>query len=73
MKTVLDIAEKIQTMEIRGAATIARSAAEALKNYALELDTQSKPEFDAQLLKAAKILVDTRPTAVSLPNAVRMV
>jgi ribose 1,5-bisphosphate isomerase len=73
MKTVLDIAEKIQTMEIRGAATIARSAAEALKNYALELDTQSKPEFDLQLTKAAKILVDTRPTAVSLPNAVRMV
>lgn len=73
MDKVLDTAEKIRTMDIRGAGTIARSAAEALKGYALRLNTASKDEFDSQVSGAAKVLVATRPTAVSLPNAVRTV
>lgn len=73
MDNLLDTAEKIRSMEIRGAGTIARAAAESLKNYALTIDHSSKAEFDSLLSKAAKILVDTRPTAVSLPNAVKMV
>jgi ribose 1,5-bisphosphate isomerase len=73
MDMVLDIATKIRNMEIRGAGTIARAAVKALKDYALRLHATTKAEFDNQMSTAAKVLVDTRPTAVSLPNAVRMV
>lgn len=73
MEIVLEIATKIRNMEIRGAGNIARAAAEALKNLAIEMETGSKEDFDAEISKAGKILTETRPTAVSLPNAVRMV
>ena len=73
MEKVLETAKKIHSMEIRGAGTIARAAVDALKEYALRLDVPSKEVFDHQMSKAANLLVDTRPTAVSLPNAVRMV
>ncbi|MDF1530726.1 MAG: ribose 1,5-bisphosphate isomerase [ANME-2 cluster archaeon] len=73
MDNVLDIARKIQTMEIRGAGTIARAAAGALKEYAGQLEERSVEKFNTRLSHAAKILVATRPTAVSLPNAVRMI
>jgi len=69
----MDVATKIRDMEIRGAGTIARAAAQALKDYALVQETTTNQEFDSQLSKAAEILVSTRPTAVSLPNAVRIV
>ena len=69
----MDVATRIRDMEIRGAGTIARAAAQALKNYALVQETTIKQEFDSQLSKAAEILVSTRPTAVSLPNAIRIV
>ena len=73
MDNVLDIAKKIQTMEIRGAGTIARAAAGALKDYGGQLEEKSIEKFNTKLSNAAKILVATRPTAVSLPNAIRMV
>lgn len=73
MDNIIDVAKKIRNMEIRGAGTIARAAAKALKDYALIQETTLKQEFDSQLSKAAGILVSTRPTAVSLPNAVRIV
>lgn len=73
MDNVLDIAKKIQTMEIRGAGTIARAAAKALKDYAEQLDDTSVEKFNTRLSNAAKVLVATRPTAVSLPNAVRTI
>jgi len=69
----MDVATRIRDMEIRGAGTIARAAAQALKDYALVQETTIKQEFDSQLSKAAEILVSTRPTAVSLPNAIRIV
>ena len=69
----MDVATRIRDMEIRGAGTIARAAVQALKDYALVQETTINQEFDSQLSKAAEILVSTRPTAVSLPNAVRIV
>lgn len=69
----MDVAKRIRDMEIRGAGTIARAAAQALREYAFKQETTIKQEFDSQLSKAAEILVSTRPTAVSLPNAVRIV
>ena len=73
-----DTAESIATMEIRGAATIASAAAEALAEQAeavAEADaTASDPAaFRASLRAAARTLRETRPTAVSLPNALRYV
>ena len=76
--TVTETAEKIATMEIRGAATIASAAAEALaaqaRTAAEEEPAASDPDaFRASMRAAARDLRETRPTAVSLPNALRYV
>ncbi|RUM33305.1 MAG: ribose 1,5-bisphosphate isomerase [Archaeoglobus sp.] len=70
---VREAAEKIVTMEIRGAARIARFAAETLKSFAESLKVSNTEEFDKKMKWAAKTLLDTRPTAVSLYNAVNYV
>ena len=71
--SVPETAEKIKSMEIRGAGRIARAAAEALRDHALTLKAKDLPAFTAAMEQAAGILADTRPTAVSLPNAVHIV
>jgi len=73
MDDLLETAEKIKNMEIRGAALIGRAAACALKEYALVLDVTNLDQFNSEVQKAAEILLNTRPTAVSLSNAIRMV
>ncbi|UZE92288.1 MAG: ribose 1,5-bisphosphate isomerase [Methanosarcinales archaeon] len=73
MQSISTTAKKIRTMEIRGAGAIARAAASALKEHALSLKTNSLSDFNREMEKAAQILLKTRPTAVSLPNAVRFV
>jgi ribose 1,5-bisphosphate isomerase len=70
---VEDTAEDIAEMEIRGAATIARAAADALEAQARESDAETPEAFRADLRESARRLRDTRPTAVSLPNALRYV
>ncbi|MBS7643975.1 ribose 1,5-bisphosphate isomerase [Candidatus Bathyarchaeota archaeon] len=67
------IVEGIKTMEIRGAAEIARSAAEALLSVAESSKAETVAEFVNDLDQAARILLKTRPTAVSLPNSVRYI
>ena len=67
--TAADIAE----MEIRGAATIARAAADALESQARGSDASDPAAFRAEMREAARHLRDTRPTAVSLPNSLRYV
>ncbi|AMM53129.1 ribose 1,5-bisphosphate isomerase [Pyrococcus kukulkanii] len=73
VKEVLDIAEKIKSMEIRGAGKIARAAAQALMIQAEKSQARNEKELWEELKEAAKILYHTRPTAVSLPNALRYV
>ncbi|EHQ34914.1 ribose 1,5-bisphosphate isomerase [Methanoplanus limicola] len=74
MKSVLaDTALKIKSMEIRGAGKIAREAASALKSHAESLDTQNSGNFLSEMRTAGDILLKTRPTAVSLPNAVNII
>lgn len=73
MEQLKDIAEKIRSMEIRGAGLIARAAAMGLRDYAQRLEAHDIKELNDKMNCAAKLLVDTRPTAVSLPNAVRAV
>ena len=66
-------AEQIKNMEIRGAGKIAREAARALLEHAESLPKSGLSSFVSEMNKAADILLATRPTAVSLPNAVRIV
>ena len=70
---VPETAEKIKSMEIRGAGRIARAAAGALRDHALTLRAPSAEVFRREMEMAAATLVGTRPTAVSLPNAVHIV
>jgi ribose 1,5-bisphosphate isomerase len=67
---VEETVKKITSMEIRGAGRIARSAAEALKDFAINYQGTDADTFKIQLECAAATLINTRPTAVSLSNAV---
>ena len=66
---VKEIAEGIKNMEIRGAGRIARAAANALIRFAENFEG-NREEFLAELEKVKDYLLSTRPTAVSLKNAV---
>ena len=70
---ITETAEKIKCMEIRGAGRIARAAAEALRDYAKTLRVNDVESFRRDMMEAAQQLITTRPTAVSLPNAVHIV
>ena len=72
MDDLLTTAEKIRSMEIRGAGRIAVAASAALRDYARTLASLNIEEFSIKIEEAAKTLVDTRPTAVSLPNAIML-
>jgi len=71
--SVTDTAEKIKSMEVRGAGRIARAAAEALRDHAASVRSSDVAAFRQEMERAAATLVATRPTAVSLPNAVHIV
>jgi len=68
-----DTADKIKSMEIRGAGRIARAAALALAEHAESLETTDITAFFDEMNRAADLIAGTRPTAVSLPNAVNIV
>jgi len=67
------IADDIRNMRIRGAGLIARSAVEALQIVAQNSKASDIESFVNELTDAARILLQTRPTAVSLPNGIRYV
>lgn len=66
---LLTAVEKIKSMEIRGASRIAKFAVEVLKEYALIVTK----DFDHEMREAANLLLNSRPTAVSLYNAINYV
>jgi ribose 1,5-bisphosphate isomerase len=68
-----EAADRIRSMEIRGAAEIARQAALALKEEALAYQGNNVNELFNALSDAKKILVASRPTAISLYNGVQFV
>ncbi|MCK4952250.1 ribose 1,5-bisphosphate isomerase [Candidatus Bathyarchaeota archaeon] len=72
-KKVIEIAQDINKMKIRGAGKIAQVAVEALKVVAESSNAAVTEDFMAEIKLAAKILLQTRPTAVSLPNGIRYV
>ena len=67
------IADDIRNMRIRGAGLIARSAVEALQIVAQDSKANDVESFVNELTDAARFLLQTRPTAVSLPNGIRYV
>ena len=73
IEEVEETAAAIEEMEIRGAATIAAAAAAALGAQAAQSEASDPAAFEAELREAARVLYETRPTAVSLPNALRFV
>lgn len=68
---VKEIAEKIEKMEIRGAGKIARAGARGLKLTAEKSEAEDTEEFLKELEESSEILLNTRPTAVSLANSIR--
>ena len=70
---LVDACENIKTMKIRGAGKIARYAANILKNSAKEITTKDPDIFLDVVKSIARCLVNTRPTAVSLPNSMRYI
>ncbi|HPR41940.1 MAG TPA: ribose 1,5-bisphosphate isomerase [Candidatus Methanofastidiosa archaeon] len=70
---LVSIAKDIESMKIRGAGRIAVAAAKALKVAAMGSSAAGIDDFINEMKVSARYLVQTRPTAVSLPNAVRYV
>lgn len=70
---VLKIAEDIKSMKVRGAGRIAREAARALIIFSEQSEDKDVSGFMKKLDYVARLLINTRPTAVSLPNAIRYV
>ncbi|RLG33750.1 ribose 1,5-bisphosphate isomerase [Methanosarcinales archaeon] len=73
MVSIEETASKIKNMEIRGAGKIARCAVMALKEYALSIDAESTELYLKALREGCDELKNTRPTAVSLSNALSYV
>ncbi|MGQ0535577.1 MAG: S-methyl-5-thioribose-1-phosphate isomerase [Methanobacteriota archaeon] len=71
--TVEKAARDIETMKVRGAAEIARHAARALAAEAEAQADGSVPALRRRLAAASRRLLSTRPTAVSLRNAIDLV
>lgn len=66
MKSCNEVAEAIKTMKIRGAPLLGAAAAFALALTAYHSKARSKEELIDELVSSAKILRETRPTAVNL-------
>lgn len=73
MSALTETAEKIRNMEIRGAVNIGRAAAAAMKEEAKSIETNDLGAFNKRMREAYNLLYGTRPTAVTLPNALRYV
>lgn len=63
----------ISTMHIRGAGMIARFTAETMQKLAEEYDGNNLNEFKTILYQGVQKLIQTRPTAISLKNALRLI
>ncbi|MDD1773265.1 MAG: ribose 1,5-bisphosphate isomerase [Methanomassiliicoccales archaeon] len=68
-----DVAQSIKAMEIRGAGEIARAGAGALKEMAQEFSGKDLDRFKKEFEDSKALLLSTRPTAISLWNAVQAV
>ncbi|MGQ9640147.1 MAG: ribose 1,5-bisphosphate isomerase [Candidatus Bathyarchaeia archaeon] len=67
------MASDIETMRVRGAGNIARHAVSAMRMVAESSKARDGEALIMELEEAAKRLLSTRPTAVSLANSIRYV
>ncbi len=67
--TVEEIVEKIENMEIRGAALIGRAGAVALKKALNRYEGNDLEDFRSYVDEQKERILNTRPTAVTLYNA----
>ncbi len=67
---VVRISQEIRDMKIRGAGRIARAGAEAIGLFAKNYQSNDLSMFMTDLDESVKVLLDSRPTAVSLWNGV---
>jgi ribose 1,5-bisphosphate isomerase len=65
--------DTLKSMRVHGAGRIARFAAQALRDYAKDVQAHTPREYWEHVLKAGEKLRSARPTAVSLPNGVNYV
>jgi len=72
-KSYLDTAWAIKEMVVRGAGAIGATAAFAVAQAALSIDSKNFEEFIDKMKEAARVIKDTRPTAVNLFHAVNRV
>jgi ribose 1,5-bisphosphate isomerase len=73
MEKIQDVADRIRTLEVKGARKVAISAVEALQVLALETKTKSRQEFLDELSEARETLFASRPTEPFMRNAVRFI
>jgi len=66
---VLRIANDIRLMKIRGAGRIARAAAHGLRLATQKYRGRDRDSFIKYMKEVSEMIKNTRPTAVSLPNA----
>jgi len=64
--TLQEMVAAIKTMQVRGAPLIGAAAAYGMALAMLEDKSESQAESDANLASAAKVLLESRPTAVNL-------
>lgn len=69
-RTVQETADRIRDMTIRGAGRIARAGASAIGDFAKGYQGNDLGRFLDELDQASRVLLDSRPTAVSLWNGV---
>ena len=69
-RAVIETADRIRDMTIRGAGKIARAGATALRDMARNHPGGTLEDFMEELAAASKVILDSRPTAVSLWNGV---
>lgn len=68
---VVSTAQEIRDMKIRGAGRIARAGARAVGTFAKNYTGSDYTDFRKDLDEAMRVLLDSRPTAVSLWNGVQ--
>jgi ribose 1,5-bisphosphate isomerase len=70
---IIQIARDIKDMRIRGAGEIARAAVKTLGITVQNSKADNVQELLEELGNTARMVISTRPTAVSLPNGIRYV
>ncbi|MBO5547844.1 MAG: ribose 1,5-bisphosphate isomerase [Candidatus Methanomethylophilaceae archaeon] len=70
-QNIVVTAQEIRDMKIRGAGRIARAGADAMRKFAESYSGSDIAAFRKDMDEASKVLLDSRPTAVSLWNGVQ--